>query len=87
MTTVREAFQKFVSNLELTQPERDNVSQQQNVVRANLRSHLGGIERDILSGSYSRGTSIRPLNDIDVFIILEEATHGALRGQQPTACL
>ncbi len=63
------------------------MSRQQNVVRDNLRTHLGGIERDILSGSFSRGTAIRPLNDVDIFIILEEAKHGAIRGQQPTACL
>jgi hypothetical protein len=87
MATVAQAFHKFVGDLELTQAEQDEASRQQRVLRDNLRDHLGGIERDILSGSYSRRTAIRPLNDIDVFIILEEAKHGAIRGQHPTACL
>ena len=87
MATVREAFQTFISGLELTQSEQDEASRQQNNVRENLRAHLGGIVRDILSGSYSRRTAIRPLNDIDVFIILEEAKHSAVRGQPPTTCL
>jgi len=87
MATVREAFQTFISSLELTSAEQNEATRQHNVVRENLRVHLGGIERDILSGSYSRRTAIRPLNDIDIFIILEEAKHGAIRGQHPTACL
>ena len=50
-------------------------SKQQNVVRDNLQRHLGGIVRDALSGSYARRTAIRPLHDIDLFVVLDPATH------------
>jgi hypothetical protein len=75
MATVAQAFQAFLQNLELTEAERGNASNQQNHLRQKIDMHLGGIERGFLSGSYSRRTSIRPLNDIDVFLVLDRRLH------------
>ncbi len=75
MLTITQAFEKCIQNLELTEAERANASNQQNVVRDNLQTHLGGVTRHFLSGSFSRRTAIRPLNDIDLFIILDPAVH------------
>ena len=86
MMTVAQAFDKLRRNLELTGPERKNVSRQQNVVREKLASHLT-IDGDFISGSYGRKTAIRPLNDVDLFVILNEEAHRNLRSESPRACL
>ena len=75
MVTITQGFEKCIQGLELTDAERAEASRQQNVLRDNLRLHLGGVERDILSGSYSRRTAIRPLDDIDLFVILDRTVH------------
>lgn len=78
MTNVAASFQSFLSGLELTKTERDEAVRQHQVVRARLESSLGGIRTTLLMGSYRRGTAIRPLDDIDVFVVLDEARHGGL---------
>jgi hypothetical protein len=69
MWSVREGLEKFIQSLELTQGQRDEVSRQHTMVRECLRKRLG-TETDFLSGSYSRHTAIRPLHDIDIFVVL-----------------
>lgn len=87
MKTVAQAFHLAIQSLELSEAETGNISRQQNVVRDALRKQLGGIDRDILSGSYARRTAIRPLHDVDLFIILNEKIHAGLRGPDPSPCL
>jgi hypothetical protein len=88
MLTVLQAFQQFLENLELTESERSEASRQQKVLRDNLNKHLDGITRDILSGSYSRATAIRPLNDIDLFVILNKQVHtDVTTAMPPEQCL
>jgi Second Messenger Oligonucleotide or Dinucleotide Synthetase domain len=87
MLTVTQAFQRYLTTLELTEAERSEAIRQHQVVRENLRTRLGGIQEDFLAGSYKRRTAIRPLHDIDVFLVLEERTHGAVRALPPAACL
>lgn len=86
MKTVPEALQEFISNLELTEAERNNAQRQQNAVREVLRRQLKGDE-DFLSGSYARKTAIRPLNDIDFLFMLDASAHEALKKSGPKACL
>lgn len=87
MITVGQAFDQFLRGLELTAAQGAEATRQQTVVRTKLGTHLGGVTSAFLSGSYGRSTAIRPLNDIDLFVILDEATHGALRKSKPEACL
>jgi hypothetical protein len=74
MWSVREALQKFIESLELTQKQQEEVSRQHTMVREELRQRLKS-KTDFLSGSYSRNTAIRPLHDIDLLTVLGEA-HG-----------
>ncbi|WP_255415181.1 hypothetical protein [Vitiosangium sp. GDMCC 1.1324] len=71
MWSVREGLEKFIQSLELTQGQRDEVSRQHTLVREALRKRLN-TKTDFLSGSYSRHTAIRPLHDIDIFVVLGE---------------
>lgn len=86
MISVALAFEQLRNRLELSGPERSNVSRQQNDVRKKLAAHLT-IDRDFISGSYGRRTAIRPLNDVDLLIILNEGAHRDLRKESPRACL
>ncbi len=87
MWSVREGLERFIQSLELTQGQRDEVSRQHTMVRQCLRERLN-TETDFLSGSYSRNTAIRPLHDIDIFVVLgriSSATSG--RGLTPDVVL
>ncbi|MCP3062632.1 nucleotidyltransferase [Myxococcus sp. K38C18041901] len=68
MWTVEQAMQQLVEELELTADEDKNVKRQHGVVREVLRRRLFSVE-EFLSGSYSRGTALRPLHDVDVFVV------------------
>lgn len=85
MKTVREAFNDFLKGLELTDNERAAASDQHTHMRTQLQKRLD-VKDNFLSGSYARKTAVRPLNDIDVFLVLEE-THALHRGCEPRAVL
>lgn len=85
MATINNAFERFVSSLELTDAEDAKARKQKEVVRDKVRDHLA-VKRDIISGSFSRNTAIRKLNDIDLFFILDEEEHADLR-TSPKKCL
>ncbi len=72
---VASTFQSYLSSLELTDRERADASAQQVALRDRLRGHLAGVIDSRLVGSYRRGTAIRPLKDIDVFVVLDAREH------------
>lgn len=84
--TVPQAFDQLIRSLELSPREQDEASRQQNVLRDNLRGSLT-VVHDFLSGSYLRRTAIRPLKDIDLILVLDEAKHRGLRSQPPQQTL
>ncbi|MFY1829479.1 SMODS domain-containing nucleotidyltransferase [Myxococcus fulvus] len=69
MWTVEQAMQRLVEELELTPDEVEKVKRQHGVVREVLRKRLSSAE-EFLSGSYGRGTALRPLHDVDVFVVI-----------------
>lgn len=81
MWSVREALEKFIQSLELTQGQRNEVSRQHTLVRERLRQRLK-TKTDFLSGSYSRNTAIRPLHDVDLFIVLGDVSPASIGSGQ-----
>lgn len=82
MLTVAQAFERFIQDLELRAGEdREAKRQERNVFDA-MKRRLGPRE-SILSGSYGRSTAIRPLNDIDLFLIFTQDRSGNGRGETP----
>lgn len=71
MRTVNQAFEEFLQEMELTDTERDNASGQHTRLREALQQRMD-VDDNFLSGSYRRHTAIRPLHDIDVFLVLAE---------------
>src|SRR5438445_12124028 len=72
MSSVKEAFEKFRSRLELTQREQDDASRRQKDIRSYM-DECFHIQRDFLTGSYRRWTKTKPLKDVDIFCVLGEA--------------
>lgn len=72
MRSVRDALEQLVQSVELEGPEQERVTKQYQEVQKQLRERLGP-QTDFLSGSYSRNTSIRPLHDIDIFVVMGTA--------------
>jgi len=72
---VAASFQAYLTSLELTDRQRKAASDQQVAVRDRLRDHLEGVVDSRLVGSYRRRTAIRPLKDIDVFVVLDAHEH------------
>jgi hypothetical protein len=73
MPTVNDQFDKFRSRLEITQREQDDVVRRRKEVCDVLRDSVA-VSRDFLTGSYDRHTKTRPLRDVDVFVLLTDAT-------------
>lgn len=87
MLSVVQAFDRFLTSLEITDAERAEVASQRQTIDARLANQLGGVRSAVLGGAFARGTAVRPYHAIDLFIVLDEATHADLRGKGPKACL
>ena len=72
MLTVKDAFAKFKSRLELTSTEQQDASRRQQRIRAIVGGAFD-VETDFLTGSYSRHTKTKPLKDVDIFVVLSDA--------------
>jgi len=80
--TIDGAFRKFKSRLELNDREQKNATKRHTEVRDYLATKFG-IERSFLTGSYARHTKTKPLNDIDIFFVLNE-TEKHYRSKPPS---
>lgn len=85
MTTLACAFQSLLESLELTPKQRQDASEQHAYMRTELQRRLD-VKDNFLTGSYARHTAIRPLNDIDIFLVLQE-TAGQSRKVPHTSLL
>ena len=86
MTTLKQAMSAFLADLELTEKQYEIARDQRDRVHDVLKEGLS-VAETIFSGSFARQTAIRPLNDIDIFIVLSRKAHGALLDGHPRACL
>lgn len=85
MITVKEAFRKFGTRLELTKGEREDASKRQQEIREHLKKTFD-VEHDFLTGSYKRDTKTKPLKDVDIFCVLG-GDDKAYRDQPPGVVL
>jgi hypothetical protein len=74
-----EAFNKFLDNeIRFSGSEEDQASKSQRYLREQLEEYSNNnatfpnfIDGDFLSGSFGRKTAIKPLDDVDIFMILD----------------
>ncbi|MCA9712377.1 MAG: nucleotidyltransferase domain-containing protein [Myxococcales bacterium] len=76
--SIPHGFQTFLSAIEPTAKQRKDANEQHIRLREQLQKRMR-VRENFLSGSYKRKTAVRPLGDIDVFLVLE-----AERGFDPT---
>lgn len=82
MQTIAQAFATFMPTLELKKAESQAASDQHTFLRQQLQQRMS-VQDNFLSGSYARNTAVRPLNDIDVFLVLTPTR--ALNADTPPA--
>lgn len=85
MKSVAQAFHELITSLELTPRQREEAERQRQVVTGHLQRGFS-VKEPFISGSFGRGTAIRPLNDIDLFLELNR-TPEDLRSGDPDRCL
>ena len=77
MSTLLQSIQKFVENITVTDRQEENVDTSFN----NLKNHLQKDESNLsvkevfLNGSYERDTIIKPLDDIDLFAVIDQTDY------------
>ncbi|CAM4526278.1 MULTISPECIES: nucleotidyltransferase domain-containing protein [Myxococcus] len=71
MLTVAQAFETFMNSLRLHDGEARDATRQEQYVFNAMRRQLRPTE-SFISGSYGRNTAIRPLHDIDLFLVLAD---------------
>jgi hypothetical protein len=64
----------MLSDIEITDAERTKASEQQQMLRERLDTELC-LKATFLTGSYRRNTQRRPLDDIDLFVVLDEGVY------------
>lgn len=85
MITVKDAFRKFRSRLELNDREQQDASRRQLEIRAHMDEKFD-VAHDFLTGSYKRWTKTKPLKDVDIFCVLG-AEHRHYRDKAPSVLL
>lgn len=68
--SLQSQFEQFRQNIEPTAMQFEQIIGSHTHLRQNILQKLNYVSNTILTGSYKRQTLIRPLNDVDVFVIL-----------------
>ena len=84
--TVAQAMEQFIAGLQISEREEEDARRQRDVLRRVLERPLS-VREFVISGSFSRHTAIRPLHDIDLFVVLDPYAHARLADGAPLAVL
>jgi hypothetical protein len=77
MSTLLQSIDKFIENITVTDRQEENIDASFNNLKTNLMkddSNLS-VKEVFLNGSYERDTIIRPLDDIDLFAVIDETDY------------
>jgi hypothetical protein len=77
MSTLLQSIDKFIENITVTDRQEDNIDASFNCLKNNLTKDDSGlsVKEVFLNGSYERDTIIRPLDDIDLFAVIDQADY------------
>lgn len=71
-TGLQSKFEKFRENIELTQGQKDKIISSHTHLRQRNLQPLHYVKESFLTGSYKRNTMIRPLSDVDAFVVINK---------------
>ena len=77
MSTLLQSIDKFIENITVTDRQEDNIKSSFDNLKTNLmkeESNLS-VKEVFLNGSYERDTIIRPLDDIDLFAVIDQTDY------------
>lgn len=83
--TIPQAFDRFRCDIVPDTKRAKRANNIQRHLRDQLKHHLAGLRETFITGSLARSTAIKPLSDVDVFVVLNPKTHS--RSRQPKATL
>lgn len=98
MQTVSQAMDAFISSLKIASCDTDkdgercgkctrcDATRQRDLIRGHLEAAFS-VNEFLISGSFKRHTAIRPLNDIDLFVVLDRDRHSDLASAAPIETL
>lgn len=73
MPTLLQSIQTLIDNISVTDKQEENISSSvNNIVSTLVEDDTLHLKETFLNGSYERDTIIRPLDDIDIFAILND---------------
>jgi hypothetical protein len=77
MSTLLQSIEKFIENITVTDRQEDNIDASFNNLKDKLLEGDSNLHvKDVfLNGSYERDTIIRPLDDIDLFAVIDQADY------------
>jgi hypothetical protein len=81
--TIGQSFSSFFEAIEIPAEENARAQALQREVRKHLEAQVTGVRRSFSGGSFARGTAVRPLNDVDVFLELREELYPERRAKGP----
>lgn len=83
--SIARAFDQFHRQVVPAGSRRKTAEKIQQHVRRQLGAHLKGLQGSFLTGSIDRGTAVKPINDVDIFVVLDPREHGL--SQEPRAAI
>lgn len=77
MNTLLQSVNKFVDNITVTDRQEENIKNSFDNLKDNLLKDDSGlsVKEVFLNGSYERDTIIRPLDDIDLFAVIDDSDY------------
>ncbi|MBK6754779.1 MAG: hypothetical protein IPG69_14645 [Flavobacteriales bacterium] len=84
MSTLSECVDSFIENITVTDRQESSISQSVKNLNEHLKNKEAkmGVRRTFTAGSWERDTIIRPLDDVDVFAVLDPAVWQDEYGQR-----
>lgn len=84
MSTLLQSINKFIDNITVTDRQEDNIDASFNNLKTHLMSDDSSlsVKEVFLNGSYERDTIIKPLDDIDLFAVIDQTDYEE-NGQDP----
>lgn len=75
MATLQQLFDDFRRKIELSENQKSTIASSHNHLRQNILQKLDYVDTTLLIGSYKKSTMISPVDDLDIFVILNYETN------------